>query len=94
MAKERTGDTQEQIDKCLTCTEYKCTNCYENRNYKNFKGAYKKIDERVFMEMYQKGYTDVRIAQEMGTATSTVWAYRKKCGLAPNGKRGGPCKTN
>lgn len=93
MAKERSGDTQEQIDKCLNCTEFKCTNCYDNRNQKKLKGVYQKINERDFMEMYQSGYADAEIAQEMGVVPNTVWAYRRRRGLAPNRKRGKSCKT-
>ena len=94
MAERRIGDTQEQIDKCLTCTEFKCTNCYNNRNQKKLKGVYQKLNERDFMEMYESGYSDTEIARETGVAPGTVCAYRKRRGLAPNRKRGGQCKTN
>ena len=94
MAKDMCGDTKEMIDKCLHCEEYKCTNCYDNRNTYKAKGAYRKLSERDFTEMYMSGYSDAEIARETGVETSTVWAYRKRRGLAPNRKRGRQCRTN
>ena len=46
-----------------------------------------------FMEMYESGYTDTEIAQELGAHASSVWQYRKRRGLESNGKRGKSCKT-
>lgn len=53
----------------------------------------RKINEIDFMEMYESGYTDTEIAQELGAHASSVWQYRKRRGLESNGKRGKSCKT-
>lgn len=94
MAKERSGDTQEQIDKCLTCTEFKCTNCYENRKRSKHNGAYARVNERDFMEAYQSGYSDRSIALELGVSRSAVYQFRKRKGLAANWGGRNECKTN
>lgn len=92
MAERRIGDTQEQIDRCLTCDKSVCINCYENQKRRETKMC-RKINEIDFMEMYESGYTDTEIAQELGAHASSVWQYRKRRGLESNGKRGKSCKT-
>ena len=100
MAKERTGDTQEQIDKCLTCDKFKCVNCYEtkrraecSKSRAGGSGNYI-ISEDVFCEMYQSGRTDREMADAFGVSRDAVARFRRRRNLKPNEGGRNECKTN
>lgn len=55
-----------------------------------------KINLKLFVELYQKGFTDEMIAQKLGISRATVIRKRRELGLRPNRKRGerGPGKVS
>ena len=93
MAKERSGDTQERIEKCLSCTKVKCNNCFDNPIGKTGRknGS---IIESEFMKLYKAGLRDFEIATVLGVTASGVYCFRRKRKLPANRKEVEKCETN
>lgn len=86
-----TTDVQEDINKCLTCEKERCDNCLGGRPSKKNKRPKRsvgrpssktvRIDHEVFMELYNKRYTDRQIGEVFGVGHEIIYHYRKKHGI-------------
>lgn len=70
-------DTPEAIEQCLNCTKPRCTNCLGQLPSPR-RPAQPKVNHDKFMELYDKGLSDGKIAAELKVDVSTIRAHRKK----------------
>lgn len=71
-------DTPEVISLCLNCSKRECTNCLGvNVIAKKDESAGATIDHKKFMDVYNRDYTDDRMAKELGVSVAVLRRYRK-----------------
>lgn len=78
MSREWVNDSPEKIDKCLNCKRTFCNNCL------GAGGGRKRIDREEFMQLYNAGYNDQKIAATLFAGVQTVAAYRRSLRLKVN----------
>ncbi|MCL6558156.1 MAG: hypothetical protein K6U74_05005 [Firmicutes bacterium] len=75
-----------EISKMYNVSRSLITKIRRKNNIKSTKG--KIVDEKVFIELHRKGYSDSLIAETLGVSRGLVVKTRKKLGLAPNFDKG------
>lgn len=73
-------DSPENIKQCLNCTRTKCTNCLRVGG-KGYSLKQDKIDHDEFMELYEDGWNDPKLAEYFGVTVSVIRHYRHNRGL-------------
>lgn len=74
-------DDPEVIKLCLNCSKRECNNCLSKNSGTKREYHRGKIDHDKFMKLYNKCFTDVAIARELGVDPSSVRNHRKRYGL-------------
>lgn len=72
------NDSPEKISKCLNCEQPYCNNCLSNQNGK------KRMKREVFLQLYDLGYSDQKIAHTLGVGKSQVINFRRWLRLKMN----------
>lgn len=78
MSRGWVNDSLEKIDKCLNCKRTFCNNCL------GADGGRKRINREEFMQLYEMGLSDQRIAVELSAGKRTVENYRRALRLKIN----------
>lgn len=78
MSREWVNDSPEKIDKCLNCKRTFCNNCL------GADGGRKRINREEFMQLYNAGYNDQKIAATLFAGVKTVAEYRRSLRLKVN----------
>ena len=88
-------DSPEKIDKCLSCKRPKCTNCMR-KGGKGQSLQKDNIDYDEFVELYEDGWNDPKLADYFGVTVSVIRHYRKTYNLPSKqtvGRGKKKCKT-
>lgn len=78
MSRGWVNDSPEKIDKCLNCERTFCNNCL------GADGGRKRINREEFMQLYNAGYNDQKIAATLFAGVKTVAEYRRSLRLKVN----------